>query len=249
MIAKRDKIIEYLNEYLKVKDFEDYCYNGLEIEGKEDVSRIITGVTLSRRLIDEAIEKEAEMIIVHHGFFLKDIPSPLQIKGLYRERIKSLLLHDMSLAGYHEPLDAHPVIGNNISLAKLFGLKKCKPFDVGFIGELDDETDLKGLVKLVDNRLKVESSVLSYGKKKIKNIAIISGGSSPYFEEAFNRGADVLIGGDMREEVVRKMEEIGFNFINAGHYNTEKLGIQNLGRLIEKKFKIKAEFVDIPCDV
>ncbi len=249
MPAKRNKIIEYLNEYLKAKDFQDYCVNGLQIEGNENVSKIITGVTLSRRLINEAINKKAEMIIVHHGFFVRDIPSPLQLKGLYKERVKTILLHDMNLAGYHLPLDAHPVIGNNINLARLFGVKKCKPFDVGFLGELEKEMDLEDFVKLVDNKLNVKSYALSYGKKKVKKIAIISGGSSPSFEEAFNLSADVFVGGDIREEVVRKIEEIGFNFINAGHYNTEKLGIQNLGKLVEKKFNIKAEFVDVPCEI
>lgn len=249
MPVKRNKIIEYLNGYLKVKDFQDYCANDLQIEGSESVSKVIIGVTISRRLIDEAINKKAEMIIVHHGFFVRDIPSPLQLKGLYKERIKTILLHDMNLAGYHLPLDAHPVIGNNISLAKLFGVKKCKPFDVGFIGELDKEMDFEKFIELVNLKLNVKSYALSYGKKKVKKIAIISGGSSPDFEQAFNLGADVFVGGDIREEVVRKIEEIGFNFINAGHYNTEKLGIQNLGKLIEKKFNIKVEFVDVPCEI
>ncbi len=182
-------------------------------------------------------------------FFVRDISSPLQLKGLYKERIKALLLNDISLAGYHEPLDAHPVIGNNISLCKLFGLKKCKPFDVGFVGELDKDIEILEFKRMVDSKLNARSTLLLSGKKKIKKVGIISGGSSPYFEQALENGADVFIGGDLREEVVRKIEETGFNFINAGHYNTEKLGIQNLGKLIEKKFKIKAEFVDIPCEV
>ncbi|MFZ2970880.1 MAG: Nif3-like dinuclear metal center hexameric protein [Minisyncoccia bacterium] len=249
MIAKRDKIIEYLNEYLKVKDFQDYCHNGLQIEGKENVAKIVTGVTLSIRLIEEALKRNADMIVVHHGFFLKDIPSPLQIKGLYKERIKALLLNDINLAGYHRPLDAHPVIGNNISLCRLFDLRNCKPFDVGFVGILDKETDILEFKKIIDSKLNIKSLLLFSGKKKIKYVGIISGGSSPDFEQAIENSADLLIGGDIREEVVRKLEEANFNYINAGHYNTEKLGIQNLGKLIEKKFKIKAEFVDVPCEV
>ncbi|MFA6096456.1 MAG: Nif3-like dinuclear metal center hexameric protein [Candidatus Paceibacterota bacterium] len=249
MSVKRDEIIEYLNEYLKVKDFQDYCHNGLQIEGKEDVSKVITGVTMSMALIGEAIKEKAEMIIVHHGIFLRDIPSPLQLGGLYKARIKEILHNDINFAGYHLPLDAHPVIGNNISLCKLFGMKKCRPFDVGFVGELDEAVDLAEFVKIVNDRLQTGSLVLPYGKNRVKKIAVISGGSSVDFKQAFDRGADVFIGGDIREEVVRKIEEIRFNFINAGHYNTEKLGIQNLGKLIEKRFKIKAEFIDIPCDV
>ncbi len=249
MSVKRNKIIEYLNEFLNVKNFEDFCHNGLQVEGNDAVSKVVTGVTLSMKLIRKAEERKAEMLIVHHGFFVRDIPSPLQLKGLYKERIKALLLNDISLAGYHKPLDAHPVIGNNISLCKLFGLKKCKPVDVGFVGELDKDIEILEFKRMVDSKLNARSTLLLSGKKKIKKVGIISGGSSPYFEQALENGADVFIGGDLREEVVRKIEETGFNFINAGHYNTEKLGIQNLGKLIEKKFKIKAEFVDIPCDV
>jgi len=249
MSTKRNVIVEYLSEYLKAKDFEDYCHNGLQIEGKENISKIVAGVSLSQRLIKEAIKKKADMLIVHHGLFLNDVPSPLQLKGLIKERVKMILRDNISLIGYHLPLDAHPKIGNNISLARLFGIKKCKPVNVGFAGKLDREIDFVDFVKLVDRKLGVKSFVLSYGKRKVKRVAVISGGSSPDFEEVFNAGADVFVGGDIRESEVRKMEEVGINYINAGHYNTEKLGIQNLGKLIEKKFKIRAEFVDVPNEV
>ncbi len=249
MPAKRDKIIGYLNKYLKVDDFQDYCFNGLQIGGKENISKIVTGVSLSQRFIKEAVKKKADMIIVHHGIFLNDIPSPFCLNGLMKERIKMILCNDINLAGYHLPLDAHPIIGNNISLAKLLGVKKCKPVSVGFVGVLDKELDFDKFVDLVDKKLKVKSFVLPYGKKKFKKVGIISGGSSPHFKEIQNAGADVFIGGDIREEVVRAIEETGINFINARHYNTEKLGIQNLGKLVEKKFKVKTEFIDVPCEV
>ena len=131
----------------------------------------------------------------------------------------------------------------------LFNLKKCKPVYIGFVGELTEKISFKEFVKIVEKKLKVKSFVLPYGKKMVKKVGIISGGSSPYFEDVFKVGADVFIGGDIREEIVRRIEEIGINYINAGHYNTEKLGIQNLGKLIEKKFGVKAEFVDVPCEV
>jgi len=249
MSAKRDEIIEYINEYLKVKDFQDYCYNGLQVEGRDNISKIVTGVTLSTALIGEAVKRRADMLIVHHGIFLRDVPSPFQLRGLYRQRVKEILINDLNLAGYHEPLDANPEIGNNISLCRLFGLKNCKPFDVGFIGETDGRVDVLQFKKIIDEKLGVKSFLLPSGKKEIKYVGIISGGSSPHFEQAFENGADLFIGGDVREEVVRKLEEVGLNYINAGHYNTEKLGIQNLGKLIEKRFKIKTEFVDIPCDI
>ncbi|MCK5476243.1 MAG: Nif3-like dinuclear metal center hexameric protein [Candidatus Pacebacteria bacterium] len=249
MLVKRDKIIQYLNDYLNINSFEDYCNNGLQIEGKNDVSKVITGVSLSQKLIDKAVSKKADMIIVHHGIFIGDTPSPLVLRGIVKERIKKVLMNDINLAGYHLPLDAHFEIGNNISLCKSFGIKKCEPFDVGFIGQLEEEMGFDEFTNLVDRKLETKSFVLPFGKKKIKKVAIISGGSSPSFEKAKEVGADVFIAGDVREEVVRKIEESEINFINAGHYNTEKFGVQNLGKLIEKKFKVDVEFVDIPCEV
>lgn len=249
MIAKRNEIIEYLDDYLKVKDFQDYCHDGLQVEGKENISKVVTGVTLSMRLIREAIKKEAGMLIVHHGIFVRDVPSPLQLKGLQKERVKEILCHDLNLAGYHLPLDAHPRIGNNASLSKMFGLKSLEKADVGFVGKLEMAISLDDFVRLVDKKLNVKSSVLKFGNNKIKRVGIISGGSSPDLEVIFREGADVFLCGDMREEVVRKAEEIGINIINAGHYNTEKLGIQNLGKIVEKNFKVKVEFVDIPCEI
>lgn len=249
MSVKRDKIIAFCNEYLKVKNFEDYCFNGLQIEGKSDVSKIITGVSLSKVLVEKAIEKKADIIMVHHGFFKGDVPCPLVLAGFMKNRVKMLLESDMNLAGYHLPLDAHPVIGNNISLCKMLGVKKTKPFDCGFIGELERETDFEKFRKKVEEQLCTHTFALEAGKKKVKKVGIISGGDSPDFELAFLSGADVFVTGDIREDVVRKIEEVGINFINAGHYNTEKEGIRNLGNLVAKKFKIEAEFVDVPNEV
>lgn len=255
MPAERDKIIEYLNKYLKVADFQDYCVNGLQIEGKENVSRIITGVSLSQRLIKEAIKRKADMIIVHHGIFLGEVPSPLRLRGLIKERIKMILCNNINLAGYHLPLDAHPKIGNNVSLAKSLGLKRIKQFDTAFgknfgaIGNCDKQINFSDFVSLVNKKLGTKSFILSNGKKKVRTVGIVSGGASPEFEIVNELGADVYICGDIRENVVRRVEEAKINFINAGHYNTEKLGIQNLGKLVERKFKIKTEFVDVPCGV
>lgn len=255
MPVKRNKIIEYLNEYLKIGDFQDCCANGLQIEGKENVSRIITGVSLSQRLINEATKRKADMIIVHHGIFLGDAPSPLQLRGLIKERIKMILCDNINLAGYHLPLDAHSKIGNNISLAKLLGLKRIKQFNTAFgknfgaIGNYDKQINFNDFVSLVNEKLGTKSFILSNGEKKVRTVGIVSGGASPEFEIVNELGADVYICGDIRENVVRRVEEAKINFINAGHYNTEKLGIQNLGKLVEKKFRVKAEFVDVPCEV
>jgi dinuclear metal center YbgI/SA1388 family protein len=249
MQVDRNKIVKFCEEYLKVKDFEDYCVNGLQVEGTEKIERIVTGVSLSKKLIETAIDKKAQMIMVHHGIFKDLIGVPPAIKGYIKNRLKLILENNINLLGYHLPLDAHPEIGNNISLCRILGLKSNKPLDVGYIGELSGLKDFKKLVVEVNKKLKVGSYALAHGPKMIKRVAIISGGSSPDFEIAKEAGADVFICGDMREQIPSASSEVGINIINAGHYNTEKLGIQNLGKLVEEKFGVKVEFVDVPNEI
>ncbi|MBU4256995.1 Nif3-like dinuclear metal center hexameric protein [Patescibacteria group bacterium] len=246
---KRNKIVEFCEDYLKVKDFTDYCVNGLQVEGVEEVDKIVIGVSISKQLIKSAINKKAQMIIVHHGIFKDQVGTPPKFTGYLRNRLKIILENDINLCGFHLPLDAQPQIGNNISLCKLLGIMKTKPFNVGFIGELKRETNFQDFVKNVNKKLNTQSCIIAAGPRKVKRIGVISGGSSPDFKFAAELGADTYLCGDIREDVVRAVEEIGVNFINAGHYNTEKLGIQNLGNLIAKKFGIEVEFIDVPCDI
>lgn len=248
-MADRNTIVKFCEEYLQVKNFSDYCHNGLQVAGVKEVKKIISGVSLSRQLIETAIEKKAQMLLVHHGIFGNMFGNPPQIKGIVRDRLQLLLENNLNLLGFHLPLDAHPLIGNNISLCRLLGVKNPAPFDVGFIGELEQSLAFEKFVQLVNSKLPTTAWTIAAGPKKVKRVGIISGGSSPDFAEAWERGADTYICGDIREEVVRAVEESGINLINAGHYNTEKLGVKNLGELVAKKFKIEAEFIDIPCEV
>jgi len=250
MPIARDKIVRFCEEYLKTKDFDDKCHNGLQIEGKDEINKIVIGVSLSQKLIQAAIDKKAEMIIVHHGIFAGDWGEKLQITGIYKDRIKLILNNDINLLGFHLPLDAHPEIGNNISLCNLLGVtKNVEPFDVGFIGEVKDEVDFKNFVDLVNEKLEVKSYSIAAGPDKVKKVGIISGGASPDFKYFAQQGCDTFLSGDIRESVVSAVEETGINFINAGHYNTEKLGIQNLGKVIAKEFDLEVEFVDVPCKI
>jgi dinuclear metal center YbgI/SA1388 family protein len=251
----RDKIVKYCEDYLEVKKFPDYCIDGLQVEGADKIDKIVTGVSLSIKLINEAIKRKAQMIIVHHGLFKNQIGTPPQIKGYVKNRLKLILENNLNLCGFHLPLDAHPVIGNNISLAKLFGLINIKPLNtreygaIGFIGQFSTNKSFKDFVKEADKKLKTRSVIISAGPDKIKSLGIISGGASPDFQSAAKFGADTYLCGDIREDIVEAVYETGINFINAGHYNTEKLGIQNLGNLLAKKFGVKVEFVDIPNEI
>lgn len=248
-MANRNEIINFCEEYLKVSDFSDGCKNGLQVEGKTEVNKIVTGVSFSQKLIEAALEKGADMIMVHHGLFTGHMGEPVQVKGFVRERLKMLLSSDINLAGFHLPLDAHPEIGNNISLARLFELSDLEGFDIGFIGYLPEETDFDRFNQQVRDRLSADTYAIPAGPSKCRRVAVCSGGASPRFSLAAEAGADTYISGDIRESEVRAIEETGINFINAWHYNTEKRGIYNLGEMLKEEFDIEAEFVDIPCDI
>ena len=246
-----DEIINFCCEYLDCKSFTDYCVDGLQIEGSNKISRIVTGVSWSQKLVQYAIDTQAEMVFVHHGLFgnmLGDAPL-LSIKGYMKGRLAQLLTHNINLAGFHLPLDAHPEIGNNASLCRLFSIENIEKFDVGFIGTRKGEVTIDDFVFEVNKKLSAKSAVVYGGNKQVKRVAIISGGASGDFLAASELGADTFICGDLREDVVRAAEEQGISIIAAGHYNTEKLGIQNLGKLVSDKFGVESEFFDVPCEI
>ncbi len=246
---QRDKIVSFCEEYLHVADFQDYCHNGLQVEGAEEVLKIVSGVSLSEKLIQSAIEKKAQMLLVHHGVFMDQVGRLPQVKGILKNRLAMLLANNISLVGFHLPLDAHGEIGNNISLCKLFGLDKLEKFDVGFVGDLERSVLFADFLKMINEKLDTKSSFLNSGDEKVKRVGVISGGSSPDFETAKVLGCDTFVCGDLREYVVRGAEELKINIINAGHYNTEKLGIQNLGNMIARDFGLEHEFADVSCEI
>ena len=247
--ANRNEIVSFCEKYLKVSAFKDYCHNGLQVEGAERVRRLVCGVSLSVKLIEQAMRRKADILLVHHGIFNDSLDQPPKIQGFMKLRLRLLLEHDINLLGFHLPLDAHPVIGNNISLCRLLGVKNAKALDVGFIGRLERKLDLSDFTALVNKKLQTNSYVIRGGPATVHTLAVISGGSSTYFSNAKAAGADTFLCGDMRESVVRPSEELRMNVINAGHYNTEKCGVKNLAELLARRFKISSEFVEVPCDV
>lgn len=246
IMAERTKIVAFINKYLEVKNFEDYCVNGLQIEGKADIRKIVAGVSLNLELINTAIKKHADMILVHHGIFGKDF---FQIKGVWKKRIKQILTHDINLAGYHLPLDAHPVVGNNILLLKKLGLQEVERIDVGWIGRYDKAVTFNDFVEKVNTLLKTKSYVINNCTGKIRTVGIISGGASKRVIQAIDAGLDLFLSGDIKEDIVDIVKESSISFINAGHYRTEKLGIEALGELVSKEFGVEVEFVEVDNEI
>lgn len=239
----------YLNKLLNISKFRDYGPNGLQVEGKVEVRKIITGVTASQPLLDAAVGLDADAILVHHGYFWKNEASV--IRGMKKRRIATLLKHDISLFGYHLPLDAHPELGNNAQLAKLLGIQVDGVMDerelqgVGNMGSLPEPQTLKAFGKQVADVLGREPLLIAGGDKPIQRIAWCSGGAQSYIQQAFELGVDAYLSGEVSEHTVHSARENGIHYIAAGHHATERYGIKALGEHLSAQFGLEHIFLDL----
>ena len=243
---KRDELANYLNELLETERFKDYCPNGLQVEGRCEISRIVAGVTANQALIDAAIARDADALLVHHGWFWCGEDG--RVTGFRKVRMQSLLKHDINLLAYHLPLDAHPQFGNNAELARRLGWTVEGRFgeqDIGWFGTLPEAASLNDLTQAVAQMLERHPLVIGNQNQTIKRIAWCSGGGQNYFEQALVKGVNAFLCGEISEHNVHLARESGTAFIVAGHHATERLGIQALARHLEEKFAVPCEFVDI----
>ncbi|MDP8229308.1 MAG: Nif3-like dinuclear metal center hexameric protein [Candidatus Electryoneaceae bacterium] len=247
---------EYLADLLEISSFDDYCINGLQVEGRREIRKIITGVSASERLFRAAVHRKADAIIVHHGLFWRNTPHPLALVGVLGRRVKLLHQNEISLLGYHLPLDAHSEIGNNALIAKTLGLQNIVFVPIAgmerpcaAVGNLSEPVSSDAFFEKADNLLGANGLGLSFNRSEIRRIFILSGGGGGYYLDAANTGADLMITGELREDVVRSAEELGLNLYAAGHYNSEKWGIMALGEKLMEQFDVETEFVDIPNPV
>jgi dinuclear metal center YbgI/SA1388 family protein len=249
-MVQRSTLIKFLDNYLEAQLVKDVAMNGLQVEGKKEIEKIALGVSASLELFQKAKDLKTDAIIVHHGLFWGQA---VPIKGFLKERINTLLKADINLMAYHLPLDKHPVIGNNAQILKLFkATKHIEPFAkyngqmIGFRAQFDNPLTIQEIIKIIETKLFTKAFCLSYGKNSIEKIAVVSGAASETIYEAINEDVDLLITGETAEYIPELVKESKINFISAGHYNSERLGIIALGKLIEEEFNIKAEFIDVP---
>lgn len=237
----------YLNNLLNANIIKDYCPNGLQVQGKKNIYIIVTGVSASLELIEAAIAKKADAIIVHHGYFWKG--ENQTITGIKYQRIKSLIKHDINLFAYHLPLDIHPSLGNNTQLAKLLDLPITSDFDTATIPNYgiicDKYTTLAMLINNITQKLKRKPLVIGKTDQKVHKIAICTGGAQDFIEYAHNAGADVYISGEISERTTLIARELGITYIAAGHHATERYGIKALGQHIAQRFNLMHHFTDI----
>ena len=242
-----------LRKLLNPDEFDDYCPNGIQVEGKAEIQKIVTGVTASRALIEAAIVEEADLILVHHGYFWKG--EELTITGLKKVRIQLLLSKDISLCAYHLPLDAHPRLGNNAQLAKILGIIHQTPLDVSnkhplvFSGILSEPQSFKQFETFLQSKLGQKPISIEGRSKKIKSIVWCSGAAQGFIELAVKSGADAYLTGEVSEQTVHIARESGIHFFAAGHHATERYGVQALGEYLANEHSISHTYIDIPNPV
>ncbi len=244
-------IVSALDELLEPSAFGDLGPNGLQVPGGEEARRVVTGVSAQLSLIERAIELDAQLLLVHHGLFWDFHPTGLG--PTLARRLRPLFKHDLALAAYHVPLDAHPEVGNNALLATALGCERHEPYhefrgrSIGragvFGGEGVPATELFARVREVTGR---EPLVQGAGPERVRRIGIVSGSAADALHEAAELGLDAFLTGEPREHVMADARELGIHFIAAGHYATETFGVRALGEWLAERFGIDHVFVDVP---
>lgn len=248
-MADLKKIVEYTNKLLNIQAFNDYCPNGLQIQGKSGVNKLVSGVTASLALIEAAIEARADALLVHHGYFWKG-EDPV-ISGLKQKRIKRLLEHDISLLAYHLPLDGHLELGNNAALARQLGIQIAGVADSGpgkgilFYGHLEQAMTVEAFFKHISCCLQREPLLIRGGEKTISSIAWCTGGAQGMIEQAAVLGVDAYLSGEISEKTTHVARESGIHYFAAGHHATERYGPMALSGHLASHFSIEHEFIDI----
>ncbi len=249
-MTHRHQLSSALDQLLQPARFKDYGPNGLQVEGKAEVKKIISGVTASVALIDAAIERGADAIFVHHGLFWRGQDG--RVTGWMKQRLQRLLAHDINLYAYHLPLDAHPTLGNNAQLGQLLGFTPRESGEFGRFGEQDlgwlGNTSLNTTASLAEHvKLKLNRSlaVIDCTQRAIKKIAWCTGGAQSYFEAAIAAGADVFITGEMSEPQAHYAREMGCSYIACGHHASERYGAPAVAAHVAAQLGLAHEFVDI----
>ncbi|NTV11483.1 MAG: Nif3-like dinuclear metal center hexameric protein, partial [Zoogloea sp.] len=234
------------DECLEVGRFRDYCPNGLQVEGCGEVLRLVGGVTASQALLDIALMRGADAVLVHHGWFWRGEDG--RVTGIRKRRLATLLKNDVNLFAYHLPLDAHPEFGNNAQLGRLMDWQADGRFgdqNLGWIGAQQEAVNAAEICRLLSARLGRQALLAGDGERPVRRIAWCSGAAQSFFDEAIAAGADCFVSGEISEQTVHLARESGVAYIAAGHHATERYGVQALGAHLAERFGLSFEFVDV----
>lgn len=253
MPVSLEEIENYCNKLLFSDSFKDYCPNGLQVAGKGEIKKIVTGVTACQQLLEGAVDAGADLILVHHGYFWRG--EDQRVVSIKKNRLKTLLVNDVSLLAYHLPLDAHAVYGNNVQLAKLMGWQVNSGMDapigesIVLLGELKKPITGAQLSHQISQKLHREALYIEGHTRAIQKIAFCTGAAQSYIEQVASFGVDVFISGEISEQTVHLARELGVSYIAAGHHATESYGVQALGAHLAEKFDLEHQFIDVPNPV
>ncbi len=249
----RTQLLHYLDAFLEGQKGRDYGPNGLQVEGRAEIRKVVTGVSACQELFERARELGADAVLVHHGLFWEGTPRTLT--GFRFRRVAELVRGEISLFAYHLPLDRHPEVGNNAVAARLFGLREVEPFGlheglpIGFQGRLAEPISPGQLVALCETVYGQAPLAFLGGPSEVATLGIISGGAQRDLYQALDAGLDAYVTGETSEWVMNVAREAGIHYLGAGHYATERLGVQALGEHLRLRLGIEVEFVDVPNPV
>ncbi|HJV82475.1 Nif3-like dinuclear metal center hexameric protein [Noviherbaspirillum sp.] len=244
----RDSFAKYLDQALDITRFRDYCPNGLQVEGRLQIKKVVTGVTASLALIEAAVAADADAILVHHGYFWRG--EDPRIIGPKQKRLRLLLTNDINLFAYHLPLDMHPEFGNNARLGQQLGLIADGRFgenDLGWLGTPSDSQvkTIGGLARMIEARLGRAPLVIGNPEQTLGRIAWCTGAAHNLLNDAIVAGATAYLSGEISEPTVHLARESGVAYLACGHHATERYGVQALGAHLAEKFGIEHRFIDI----
>lgn len=241
----------YCNELLGSDSFEDYCPNGIQVDAAQSpIKRIVSAVTASQAVIDAALEAQAELLLVHHGYFWKGEAAPLT--GIKGRRVGALFRNGITLMAYHLPLDAHPRLGNNSLLGEALGIQDAAPADgQGLIwsGALPAAEAPQEFGARIQQALSRKPLHLPGGGGTIRRVGWCSGAAQGYIEQAATLGLDAFVSGEVSEQTLHLAQELGIHYFAAGHHATERFGARALGEHLATEFGLEHRFVDIPNPV
>jgi len=248
-MENRDSVVSYINRTLDIAAFDDYCPNGLQVAGQEDIVHIVSGVTASARFLDAAIDAGADAVLVHHGYFWRG-ESPV-LTGMKLARIKRLLDANLSLLAYHLPLDVHPELGNNAQLAKVLNLIVDERISAGttaglfYVGHLAEPVSCEQFSSNVSAALGRTATMVGRHDRLVKKVGWCTGGAQGYISQAIDLGLDAYISGEISEQTAHESRESGVMFLAAGHHATERYGVQALGAHIAANLQVTHQFIDV----
>jgi len=248
-MARLTDILQWCDQTLKTSEFRDYAPNGLQIEGSQEVNKILCAVTASQEAIDAAIAQKADLLLVHHGYFWKGEPYP--ITGMRGKRIKTLIQNNISLVAFHLPLDSHPILGNNAAISDLLGLEHLEALDpserhpVVNIGYLPEALSPQAFRNYLAERLNTQVLHLPAEKLSVQKIGFCTGAAQDFITKAAVQGCDAYISGEVSERTYYEAQELDVHYYACGHHATERYGVQRLGQALAEQFALEYHYHEL----